>query len=331
MSQNDKYPAISIIIPVYKVEDYLEQCLTSIVNQTYPNLEIILVDDGSPDKCPEMCDVWAKKDDRIKVLHLKNGGAAAARNAGLDIARGEYIGFVDSDDYIARDMYEILLKELEASDKKISCCYSETFFDNASPNVKALESYNTVIFDTVEAVDAIFSFKLGTSFWRRLYHRSVFESIRMPAGEINEEFPLLIPTAVLSGGTVLVEKELYYYRQRSVSVSKTAHLSAATSKCVLKNLKLMEQQLEEYRLPCKKNFSFFSAVNAYYMLISFEKRFEKLNDDLALLHKEYKKIARRNAWAFLSSKNNSIKDKILFVLILMRLFRPVYLLLKKKS
>ena len=96
---------ISVIVPVYKVEPYLDKCISSIVNQTYKNLEIILVDDGSPDNCPAMCDAWAEKDSRIRVLHQRNQGGGAARNAGLDLASGSLIAFVDSDDYIVPDMY----------------------------------------------------------------------------------------------------------------------------------------------------------------------------------------------------------------------------------
>ena len=99
---------ISVIVPVYKVEKYLNKCVQSIIQQTYTNLEIILVDDGSPDNCPQMCDEWAKKDSRIVVIHKKNGGLSDARNAGIAVAKGKYIGFVDSDDYIESTMYEDL-------------------------------------------------------------------------------------------------------------------------------------------------------------------------------------------------------------------------------
>ena len=97
---------ISVIVPIYKVEAYLERCIRSIVNQTYKNLEIILVDDGSPDSCPDICDVWKEKDDRIKVIHKKNGGLSDARNAGMQIMTGTYISYIDSDDWVANDMYE---------------------------------------------------------------------------------------------------------------------------------------------------------------------------------------------------------------------------------
>lgn len=101
---------LSVIIPIYNVEPYLDRCMESIVNQTYKNLEIIMVDDGSPDNCPELCDQWQRKDVRIKVIHKKNGGLSDARNAGLDIASGEYIAFVDSDDFVDLDMYRSMIE-----------------------------------------------------------------------------------------------------------------------------------------------------------------------------------------------------------------------------
>ena len=113
---------ISVIVPVYKVENFLDRCVESIVGQTYENLEIILVDDGSPDNCPAMCDKWAEKDGRIKVIHKENGGVSSARNAALDIVSGDYICFVDSDDWIDPGMYEFLYKNSQKYDADISCC-----------------------------------------------------------------------------------------------------------------------------------------------------------------------------------------------------------------
>ena len=117
---------ISVIVPVYKVEQYLDKCVESIVNQTYRNLEIILVDDGSPDNCPAMCDGWAKRDYRIKVIHKANGGLSDARNAGVAVASGEFIGFVDSDDWVAQDYIEYLLSLLQ----ELSLCEFSSFLKN---------------------------------------------------------------------------------------------------------------------------------------------------------------------------------------------------------
>ena len=115
-------PKISVIVPVYKVEKFLDRCVESIVGQTYENLEIILVDDGSPDNCPSMCDKWAEKDSRIKVIHKENGGVSSARNAALDAATGDFIGFVDSDDWIEPDMYESLMMRIDETGKDIAVC-----------------------------------------------------------------------------------------------------------------------------------------------------------------------------------------------------------------
>ena len=115
-------PKISVIVPVYKVENFLDRCVESIVGQTYKNLEIILVDDGSPDNCPAMCDGWAEKDSRIRVIHKENGGLCSARNAGMDIAAGDYLGFVDSDDCIEPDMYQLLVENAVSTQADISRC-----------------------------------------------------------------------------------------------------------------------------------------------------------------------------------------------------------------
>ena len=104
---------VSIILPIYNVEKYLDRCVDSLLNQTLKDIEIIMVDDGSPDNCPQMCDEYAKKDRRVKVVHKKNGGLGFARNSGLDIANGEYVAFVDSDDYVGLDMYKTLYDRAE--------------------------------------------------------------------------------------------------------------------------------------------------------------------------------------------------------------------------
>lgn len=126
-------PLISVIIPVYRVQACLERCVASVVGQTYRNLEIILVDDGSPDGCGAMCDVWAEKDRRIRVIHKENGGLSDARNAGLSVATGEYIGFVDSDDRLDPRFFEILLDRLEATKSDICSCHAFAFSDDTVP------------------------------------------------------------------------------------------------------------------------------------------------------------------------------------------------------
>lgn len=122
---------ISVIVPIYNVEKYLTKCIESIINQTYENLEIILVDDGSPDNCPIICDEYAKRDSRVKVIHKKNGGLSDARNAGLDIATGEYIMFIDSDDFVEIDMMESMMNNMIDNNVDLVVCNIKYIYDNS--------------------------------------------------------------------------------------------------------------------------------------------------------------------------------------------------------
>ncbi|MBE7064724.1 MAG: glycosyltransferase [Ruminococcaceae bacterium] len=321
MTQN--MPLISIIVPVYKVENYLDRCVESIVNQTYKRLEIILVDDGSPDNSPAICDSWSERDPRIKVIHKRNGGAAEARNAGLDVASGEYIGFVDSDDYIDKDMYRCMLAELEKSCADIACCKSLTVSNDDENACVPRGTYDVKFLNSKETVEAIFAFRIGTSFWRRLFHKNLFDDIRFPIGEINEEYPLLVPLAAKSSGTVLIEKVFYYYRDRSDSVTGTLHKSLSTLRCVKKNLELMRSQLSKYKLDDVKNFSFFVAKNSFNMLLSILKNYRTLEGETLELYKSYYNMAKENKWAFFRSKQTSLKDKLLLVLLLTGLYKKI--------
>lgn len=171
---------ISVIVPVYRVEKYLDKCVKSIVNQTYENLEIILVDDGSPDNCPAMCDEWAKRDSRIKVIHKENGGLCSARNAGMDIATGDYLGFVDSDDRIEPDMYQLLVENAVSTQADISRC--GIFVDEES-----LENGTCVDAEYIEKTvidkDAFINGLVQGGYvrgvvWNKIYRADVVEDIR---------------------------------------------------------------------------------------------------------------------------------------------------------
>lgn len=145
---------ISVIVPVYNVEDYLDRCIESIINQTYKNLEIILVDDGSTDSSGKKCDEYALRDGRIKVFHKENGGVSSARNMGLDIATGDYIGFVDSDDLLEQNMYEMLLNNAEKHNVKISCCQMQT--KNINGTVTPVDKTSSCLFEKTDIVNGFF-------------------------------------------------------------------------------------------------------------------------------------------------------------------------------
>ncbi len=211
---------ISVIVPIYKVERYLRQCIDSIINQTYSNLEIILVDDGSPDNCGIICDEYAKIDKRIKVIHKENGGLSSARNAGLDIATGEYIGFVDSDDYIDKTMYEELINSIKKYDSDIS---TGMFFNKYRFFRKNSKGFDKEL--VFKGKDKFINTKVGYkciyfNVWSKLYKREIFDNIRFPEGMCFEDSYIIYEILDKAESISYVPKYLYYYRIRKNSISK---------------------------------------------------------------------------------------------------------------
>lgn len=178
-----KKPAISIIVPVYNVEQYLDRCLNSIVNQSFSDIEIILIDDGSPDNSPSLCDKWAKRDKRIKVIHKKNGGLGYARNSGLEIAEGEYVAFVDSDDYVAIDMYEKLYFSTDCGQVDVVYCgLKQELSDGGFEYIHDYDTISEFNCDKVKKIALSFLHKtelvekrLFMSVWHGIYKRDIIE------------------------------------------------------------------------------------------------------------------------------------------------------------
>jgi len=210
-------PRISIVVPIYKVEAYLEKCILSLINQTYRELEIILVDDGSPDHSGAICDAYALKDERIKVVHKKNGGLSDARNAGIEIATGEYLVFVDSDDFLHVEMCETLLKNLMEGDADMAVCsFLEVHDHNDVPDNK---DFKTMTITNLEALDLFFTFSSinMTVVWNKLYKRSLFETLRFPVDSIREDEATLYQLIHKSKRICITTRYLYYYFQREDS------------------------------------------------------------------------------------------------------------------
>lgn len=208
-------PLISVIVPVYKAEPYLEKCVDSIRNQTYQNLEIILVDDGSPDRCGEMCDELAGEDSRIRVIHKENGGQSSARNAGLDIMTGEFVGFVDSDDWIEPDMYQKLYDLTVKHNAQIAACGirqeyangSFAYFNHLYPADDRLRTYTRM-----EALEeSLDNTRLTYSPCDKLYAKSIFSSIRMTVGKIYEDMEMIPKCLELCDCVVYDPTPLYHY------------------------------------------------------------------------------------------------------------------------
>ena len=216
----EKQPLISIIVPVYKVEAYLPRCVDSLINQTYGNLEFILVDDGSPDNCGALCDAFARKDPRIRVIHKENGGLSSARNAGIDIARGEYLGFVDSDDWVEPEMFESLISMALSEDVKLVCCGRYDFKACTGEKKVGLCPEKREVISGEELVRRIFTWQqIDSAAWDKLYHRSLFREIRYPHGKINEDIPTTYRIALDAGRAGMVNQPFYNYFHRSGSIT----------------------------------------------------------------------------------------------------------------
>ncbi len=197
---------ISIIVPVYNVESYLTRCVESILAQTYTNWELILVDDGSPDRCPEICDAYAAKDKRIKVLHKTNGGLSDARNHGLDVATGDYILFVDSDDYIHPHMLQAMSRLATEKNADIVQCSYIRGTENSFPTIT--ESTKHYTFDN----KSIFiSTRQQTILCAKFYRRSLWDSLRMPVGKIHEDDFTTWRLYCHSHRIVIIDTPYYYY------------------------------------------------------------------------------------------------------------------------
>lgn len=216
-------PMISIIVPVYKVEQYLPYCINSILAQSFSDFELILVDDGSPDACPAICDEYARKDSRIRVVHQKNGGLSAARNTGIAEAKGEYLCFVDSDDCICDAYCRMLLQAVTMSGCKIAACAVRRFSADSELSdgigVSADGGLPVEVMPFADFLVKQMTGQMEMGVWNRIYHRSVFAGIRFAPGKLHED--IIFAADLLEQPELQVaclDIPLYYYRQRANSI-----------------------------------------------------------------------------------------------------------------
>lgn len=214
-----KESLVSVIIPVYKVEKYLNKCVDSVLNQTYKNLEIILVDDGSPDGCPKMCDEFADKDKRIKVIHKKNGGLSDARNAGIETATGKYLTFIDSDDFIINTMIEEMYSVMTKHDCDIAMCNWQQIKEGCGH--ESAGDGKTVLFRDNEVFELLFNKRvpLIMTAWGKLYKKDIFNEIRYPKGKIHEDEFVIHKILNLAKKVCYIDKKFYcnLYRESSIT------------------------------------------------------------------------------------------------------------------
>ena len=221
-------PLISVIVPVYNVEQYLPKCVDSILAQTYQNLEIILVEDGTKDRSGEICDAYAEKDPRIKVIHKENGGLSSARNAGMDVARGEYFGFVDSDDWIEPETYESLMELARKYDADLVCGGRYDVDAATGERTIGLCPQKEECISSMEMLGRVFIWdNCDSAAWDKLYRRHLFDGIRYPLGMVSEDIAIFYKLMEKVNRVALCNKPLYNYFHRENSIT-TAKLSEKT-------------------------------------------------------------------------------------------------------
>ena len=283
---------ISVIIPIYKAEKYLDRCIKSITNQTYRNLEIILVDDGSPDRCSEICDTWGKKDNRIKVIHQKNSGVSVARNTGIDVSTGKYIIQVDSDDYIASNMIETLYDAVQINRADMSICK----FEKGSDDQYKFETEHKNGMEAIDAETALKRAYKNSEYalqyiapWGKLYKKELFTGIQYPAGKIFEDIYVTHQVLYRCKSIVVVEDKLTYYYQHGDSImNKKYHVGKL-----------------DYLEACKNRISFF-----------------KNNNLLELEHIAYAEYLHSLIWEY-SRARDLLADRQVMTNIVQR-YREVY-------
>lgn len=214
-------PEISVIVPIYKVEKYIDRCVESILAQSFADFELILVDDGSPDACPQICDEYAKKDSRIKVVHKQNGGLSDARNAGIDVAEGEWLAFIDSDDYVHEDYLKLLYNSAIENGADLAICD----FVRVNDDEEVIEDEHGFDGLVTEDKNAMFEYMYSNwrirPAWNKLYKKEIFSELRFEFGKIHEDEFAIHHVLYNCHKAVVVSDGLYYYRVRQNSIMTT--------------------------------------------------------------------------------------------------------------
>lgn len=293
---------VSVIVPIYKVEKYIDACVKSIMAQTYENLEILLVDDGSPDSCPEMCEELGKLDNRIVVIHKKNGGLSDARNAGIEAASGSYYTFVDGDDTIEPNAIEEMMKAAKSQNAKIVMMKMRNVYEGEPLERAALPSQGSAeLIKNEDYLIGICTYKRSCSFCDKLFAKEVLKGYRFSVGKTNEDLLLL--------GTILIENDYdiyaidyagYNYLQRNQSITKSGF--GKSVKDTIYNCHELEELAREKKNSVYVYFRILSLYQARTFLIFMPKRYvkEKNEDYLFAMNKikQNKKLIGKGFFSF---------------------------------
>lgn len=303
---------VSVIVPMYNVSEFAEECIESIVNQTYKDLEIILVDDGSTDETASIIDAWASKDARIKVVHQKNGGLSAARNTGMARATGDCLAFIDGDDAIKDRYFEVLVKNMMETNADLACVsrYENIPGENTFKEFSSVDDlfiyndYRDYVYDTYMDKGKRF-FQSAIVVWGKLFKREVWEGIEFPVGRINED-SWIFPNVMSRCNKIVISSEsLYFYRKRNGSI-----MSKVTPKLVCSKTDSWMQQIKWWRESNDSSADKLLSVCEKYICHYIYKNVQYFTQEYKeSIKKEYKSMIRH----MLASKYLSYKTKVKYL------------------
>lgn len=316
---------VSIIVPIYSVQMYLNDCIKSITEQTYTNLEIILVDDGSPDDCPQICESWGRTDDRIRVIHKKNGGLSDARNVGIDNSHGDYIAFLDGDDFVSQQWIEKMVSAAESYKADIVIC-GRYIYQNGLCNVKHCLNVPKFYSSQEALKELLMGREIEEAAWDKLYKRELFAIQRFPVGEINEDI-VTIPYIIAKAQCIYhIGEPLYYYRQTSTGITKTRYTKKKS--IYIQHILKIRDYIMEYYPQFITEIGCFMGRYSYALLLGLA-----LNKEDCKAYAEdyacYLRFLRRNTKYLLKTDIMTNVDKLKIILLDFNLF-PALIRLKKK-
>ena len=320
---------VSVIVPVYNVENYLRKCLDSVINQSYGNLEILLIDDGSTDTSGELCEEYAEKDSRVKIFHKENGGLSSARNMGLDYALGKYITFVDSDDYLAEDAIESLVASLEKYQADISIGQLENADKKDAVIDKRRKKFyeETVLSSEQAMMELCLNRMTGTSACGKLYKSILFENVRYPVGKRYEDMYTTPEIIVLSKKVVILRKTVYLVVLRSGSI--TRQMLGENDFILFKTLERLIE-IVDLHYPSLHECAVIRLVNDTFWTIMTRLVY---NDDFLVRAKKIRKRYRK--YWILALKHPGLsygrKVQVLLALVNLRLYRRIRLIKNKQN
>ncbi|WP_297633617.1 glycosyltransferase [uncultured Clostridium sp.] len=319
---------ISIIVPIYNVENYLGKCIESIISQTYENIEIILVNDGSTDSGLEICEKYEKSDKRIKIVDKKNGGLSDARNYGIDVAKGEYLVFIDSDDFVSNDYIEYLYEMVKEHNAKISVCSFYEYFENGEkkPIGSANENEPIRLLNDEEAIETILYQKLfDHSAWGKMYNKELFKERRFPKGKLYEDIAIMYEILNEAKKIVFGPERKYFYLIRKSSIMNESFnirkmdLIEYTDRMI----EFIDMNYPNLKKAARRRGNI-SNFNMLRQVLMCNGKYEKIEDELI------KKIKANSKYVVLDKKANK-RDKIAILVLMLgkKTFRKVWIEYKK--